>query len=155
MTVGAGCALSACSPLPLSIKPLAHWLSLGGGCQPLEGIHLSFTPVASIQNKANLLFHQLAFLLAFEQPTARPHFGSTWCYFLISIQLCSSHLLCASIDKYITFLHVISPQIKLIIFIQLLFKISWDKRRTMHACCFFIIAELPLFVVFNFLYASN
>ena len=31
------------------------------GCQPLEGIHLSFTPVASIQNKANLLFHQLAF----------------------------------------------------------------------------------------------
>ena len=29
MTVRADCAVSACSPLPLSIKVLAHWLSVG------------------------------------------------------------------------------------------------------------------------------
>ena len=35
MTVRADCAVSACSPLPLSIKVLAYWLSVVGS-QPLD-----------------------------------------------------------------------------------------------------------------------
>ena len=52
MTVRADCTLSACSPLPLSKKALAHWLSLGwgGGGRPLDR-HLPPPLVASIQNQ--------------------------------------------------------------------------------------------------------
>ena len=140
MTVRAGCAMSACSPLPLSIKPLAHWLSVGGAGVSLWKESTSPAPrLPASKIKQTFLSTNLPFywLLSSDQPDPTLGNITTWCYFPISIQLCSSHLLCAIIDKYITFLHVISPQIKLIIFIQLLFKISWDKRRNMHACCFF------------------
>ena len=57
--IRADCTISACRPLPLSIKALAHWLSV----QEVS-LLLSICPppapllVASIQSKANFPFHQ-------------------------------------------------------------------------------------------------
>ena len=51
MIVRADCAVSACSPLPPSIKALAHWLSVGG-----VGVWTEVCPsppVVGIQNKGN------------------------------------------------------------------------------------------------------
>ena len=42
MTVRADCAVSACSPLPLSIKVLAHWLSVGWSQLWTDGDALTF-----------------------------------------------------------------------------------------------------------------
>ena len=58
-TIRADCTISACRPLPLSIKALAHRLSVQGvslllGICPPPGTLL----VASIQSKANFPFHQ-------------------------------------------------------------------------------------------------
>ena len=47
MTVRADCAVSACSPVPLSIKVLAHLLSVGG-ISLWTDVHPSHTPLTSI-----------------------------------------------------------------------------------------------------------
>ena len=60
VTVRVDCAVSACSPLPLSMKALAHWLSLAAFGQESTPL-LRPTPVAGIQNEAKVPFHQPGF----------------------------------------------------------------------------------------------
>ena len=62
MTVRADCIVSACGPLPLSIKALAPWSSGRGW-----GVGVSPPPalVVSLQNKANCPFHQPGLFIDF------------------------------------------------------------------------------------------
>ena len=75
MTIRADCAVSASSPLPPSIKALAHWLSVGKSAFRQEST-LPHLP-ASLLNKADFPFHQLASLLAFEWRAAGPPLSVT------------------------------------------------------------------------------
>ena len=57
VTARANSAVSACSPLPLSIKALVHWLSMGVAGE--VGLWTAAHPqVASLQNKAKFPFRQ-------------------------------------------------------------------------------------------------
>ena len=74
MTVRADCAVSACSPLPASIKALAHWLSVGG-----VGLWTGLCPLprqaAGLWNKANFPSHQPGLFIGFRvasSPTPLP-----------------------------------------------------------------------------------
>ena len=76
-TVRADCAAFACSPLPLSIKALAPWLS-GRGVGLWTGIcPRPRLPASKI--KQTFLSTNLASLLAFERPAAGPHFRLHFC----------------------------------------------------------------------------
>ena len=63
MTVRADYAVSAWSPLPLSIKALAPWLSEQGVTFRQESALPQLPLVAGIQNKANFPFHQPDFFI--------------------------------------------------------------------------------------------
>ena len=73
MTVRADCAVSACSPLPASIKALAHWLSVGG-VGLWTGLCPSPARLPASEIKQTSLPTNLASLLALEWRAARPHF---------------------------------------------------------------------------------
>ena len=72
MTVRADCAVSACNPLPRSIKALAHWLAVGGAAFVQESAYTPRFPASKI--KQAFLSTSLASLLAFEQRAAGPTF---------------------------------------------------------------------------------
>ena len=63
MTIRADSTISACSPLPLSIKFFPTDCQLGG-CRRLDR-HLPPTPVAGIWNKANFPFHKPGLFIVF------------------------------------------------------------------------------------------
>ena len=65
MSIWADCAVSGCSPLPLSTKALAHCLSGWGELTFGQEPTLSPLPLASIQNKANFHFHQPGLFIGF------------------------------------------------------------------------------------------
>ena len=74
MTVRADCAVSACSPLTVSIKTFAPWLSgppLSKGVSLWTGVHPPPTLVAGIQNKANFPFHQPGLFIGFWTASSR------------------------------------------------------------------------------------
>ena len=89
VTVRADCAVSACSSLPLSIKALAPWLSVGAvglwtGVPP--------PPVASLWNKTNFPSQQLCLFIGFRAASSRtPTFGYSFLAPNVGL-LCSSDI---------------------------------------------------------------
>ena len=72
-TVTADCAVSACSPLPPSLKPLAHWLSVGGeSAFGQESPTLTLPKLPASKIKQTFLSSNLASLLVFERRAAGP-----------------------------------------------------------------------------------
>ena len=91
MTVRAECAPSACSPLPLPIESLAHWLAGGWGNGLWTGVHLPhWLPASKI--KQTFLSTNLVSLMAFNWQAARPYFwlqkhNTYYAYLLFSCPL--------------------------------------------------------------------
>ena len=79
MTVRADCADSECSPLPLPIKALAHWLSVRVSMSLDRCPPPSFPArLPALKIKQTFLSTDLVSLLAFEQWAAGPHFRLFW-----------------------------------------------------------------------------
>ena len=79
MTVRADCADSVCSPLPLPIKALAHWLSVRVSMSLDRCPPPSFPPwLPALKIKQTFLSTDLVSLLAFEQRATGPLFRLFW-----------------------------------------------------------------------------
>ena len=76
--VRADCIVSTCSPLPLSIKALAPWLSGEGGVGLWTGVRPPHPPhlLPASKIKQTFISTNLASSLAFERRAAGPGFGN-------------------------------------------------------------------------------
>ena len=73
-TVRADCAVSVCSPLPLPLKALAHWLSGVGGVELWTGVCPQPSQLPASKIKQTFLSTNLISLLAFGWQAAGPYF---------------------------------------------------------------------------------
>ena len=75
MSIRTDCAISACSPLPLPIKALAHWLLVGELAFRLES---TLPLVAGIWNRAKFHFHQRGLFTGFWTASSRTSLSVTF-----------------------------------------------------------------------------